>query len=122
MNSINLIGRLTRDPEMKKTEEGRSICTFTLAVDDIHAKEERADFLRVTVFGSPGDLCEIYLRKGFLAGVSGRIRCDSYTDSEGVTRYPVGVIADDVRFLQWPEREKSADPSGEKARGASKTA
>jgi single-strand DNA-binding protein len=111
MNSINLIGRLTRDPEVKRTEEGRTICTFTLAVDDIHAKDDRADFLRVTVFGGPGELCERYLRKGFLAGVTGRIRCDSYTDANGVTRYPVGVIAEDVRFLQWPEREKGQAPS-----------
>ena len=107
MNNINLIGRLTRDPESKKTEEGRSICTFTLAVDDTWAKEDRADFLRVTVFGNQGDNCEKYLRKGFLAGVSGRVRCDTYVDSEGITRYPVSVIADRVQFLQWPERQEA---------------
>jgi single-strand DNA-binding protein len=105
MNNINLIGRLTRDPEMKKTDEGKSICTFTLAVDDTFSKEDRADFIRVAVFGNQGDNCEKYLRKGFLAGVSGRVRSDVYTDAEGVTRYPVNVTADRVQFLQWPERE-----------------
>ncbi|GHU51065.1 hypothetical protein FACS1894127_7100 [Clostridia bacterium] len=109
MNSVNLIGRLTRDPDIRKTEEGRTICSFTLAVDDIHAKEDRADFLRVTVFGTTGDLCEKYLRKGFLAGVTGRLRNESYTDQEGKPRQSVNIIAENVRFLQWPERVNTED-------------
>ncbi|MDR2163533.1 MAG: single-stranded DNA-binding protein [Clostridiales Family XIII bacterium] len=105
MNNINLIGRLTKDPDMKKTNEGRTICTFTLAVDDVYAKDKRADFIKVAVFGGQGDLCEKYLRKGFLTGVSGRIRTDQYTDAEGIKRYPVEVTADRVQFLQWPDRD-----------------
>ncbi|MDR1495614.1 MAG: single-stranded DNA-binding protein [Clostridiales Family XIII bacterium] len=108
MNNVNLIGRLTKDPDVRKTDEGRTICSFTLAVDDTFAKEDRTDFIRVTVFGNQGDLCERYLRKGFLAGVSGRIRTDQYTDSEGVKRYPVDITADRVQFLQWPEKEAAA--------------
>ncbi|MDR0570260.1 MAG: single-stranded DNA-binding protein [Clostridiales Family XIII bacterium] len=109
MNSVNLIGRLTKDPEIRKTEDSRTVCSFTLAVDDARSKEDRTDFLRVTVFGGVGDLCEKYLRKGFMAGVSGRIRNDSYTDAEGKYRQSVNVIADNVRFLQWPEREGPKD-------------
>jgi single-strand DNA-binding protein len=112
MNSVNIIGRLTKDPELKKLDEGRSLCTFTLAVDDIHSKEDRADFMRVSVFGNPGELCEKYLRKGFLAGVTGRLRTDTYTDAEGIIRYPVKLIAENVRFLQWPERESSEKTQG----------
>jgi single-strand DNA-binding protein len=107
MNSVNIIGRLTRDPDIKKTEEGRTICSFTLAVDDIHSKDERTDFLRITVFGNPGDLCEKYLRKGFLTGVTGRLRNDSYADAEGKTKYVMNIIAENVRFLQWPERDEN---------------
>jgi single-strand DNA-binding protein len=107
MNSVNLIGRLTKDPDVRRTDENKTVCTFTLAIDDYRAKEDRADFLRVKVFGGSGDLCEKYLRKGFLAGVTGHLRCETYTDSEGVVRYPVNVIAEDVRFLQWPERESA---------------
>jgi single-strand DNA-binding protein len=108
MNNVNLIGRLTKDPVVRKTDEGRTICTFTLAVDDTFSKDDRTDFIRVTVFGNQGDLCERYLRKGFLTGVSGRLRVDKYTDSDGVTRYPVDVTADRVQFLQWPEKEAAA--------------
>ncbi|MDR2354950.1 MAG: single-stranded DNA-binding protein [Clostridiales Family XIII bacterium] len=109
MNSINVIGRLTKDPELRKLDEGRSLCTFTLAVDDVYSKDDRTDFLRVSAFGGLGDLCERYLRKGFWAGVTGKIRTDTYTDAEGVVRYPVKVIAENVRFMQWPER---ADEEG----------
>jgi single-strand DNA-binding protein len=108
MNNINLIGRLTKDPEVRKTNEGRTICTFTIAVDDTFSKEDRADFIRIKVFGSQGDLCERYLRKGFITGVSGRIRSDQYTDQAGVKRYPIEVTADRVQFLQWPERQEKA--------------
>ncbi|GHU68482.1 hypothetical protein AGMMS49983_21200 [Clostridia bacterium] len=108
MNSINVIGRLTKDPEMRKTEEGRSICTLRLAIDDVFSKDDRADFISVTVFGNQGDNCERYLRKGFITGVQGRMRSDSYTDNDGIKRYPVKIIADRVQFLQWPERKERA--------------
>jgi single-strand DNA-binding protein len=63
----------------------------------------------VTTFGNQAELCEKYLRKGFLAGASGRIRAEQYTDSEGIRRYPVSITADNVQFLQWPDREQSND-------------
>jgi single-strand DNA-binding protein len=117
MNNVNLIGRLTREPELRHTNEGRSICQFTLAVDDTFSKDDRTDFIRVTVFGNQADNCEKYLRKGFLAGVSGRIRSDIYTDAEGIKRYPVSITGERVQFLQWPSKEteqvKEAEPPKE---------
>jgi single-stranded DNA-binding protein len=80
-------------------DEGRNVCTFTLAVDDIHSDDDRTDFLRVEVSGNPAALCERYLRNGFLAGVTGRLRADKREDR-------VRIIADNVRFLQWPEQLK----------------
>jgi single-strand DNA-binding protein len=109
MNNINLLGRLTKEPELRHLEDGRAICDFTLAVDDTFSKSDRADFIRVSVFGNQAELCDRYLRKGFLTCVSGRIRSDQYTDKEGVKRYPVSVTADRVQFLQWPDREQSND-------------
>jgi single-strand DNA-binding protein len=105
MNNVSLIGRLTKDPNVRKLDEGRTICTFTLAVSDTYSKEDRSDFIRVSVFGNQGDLCEKFLRKGFLAGVNGRIKTDQYTDAEGVKRYPFEITADRVQFLQWPEKQ-----------------
>jgi single-strand DNA-binding protein len=123
MNNISLIGRLTRDPDIRKIGENRNVCTFTLAVDDTYSRSDRTDFIRVSVFGSQGDTCKRYLRKGLLAGVSGRIRTDQYTDSEGVIRYPVEVTADKVQFLQWPERTaESAEDAADAPAAADETA
>ena len=101
---------MTKDPLTRSTEEGKTICTFSIAIDDAFAKEDRADFVRITVFGNQGDNCAKYLKKGFLAGVSGRLRSDSYTDSEGIKRYPVNIIADRVMFLQWEEKTEEKTP------------
>jgi single-strand DNA-binding protein len=111
MNSINLIGRLTKDPELRKTDDGKPVCNFSLAVDDTYSKDDRADFMRVTVYGMQAENCNRYLRKGFLCGVAGRMRSDVYKDTEGITRYPVSVIADRCQFIQWPDRsdERSND-------------
>jgi single-strand DNA-binding protein len=109
MNTVNLIGRLTKDPELRRTEDGRAICNFNLAIDDTYSKEDRADFIRITVFGTQAENCEKYLRKGLLTGVNGRIRSESYTDADGIKRYPVTVTADRVQFCQFPEREVSKD-------------
>jgi len=113
MNNVQIIGRLVKDPEIKHTEEGKTIATFNIAIDDPHSKGDRADFFRVSIFGNQADLCWKYLRKGFLAGVSGRLRSDQYTDKEGVRRYPVVVIGDRVQFLQWPDatQNKEATPA-----------
>jgi len=110
MNNVNIIGRLVKDPEVKKTNEGKTICDLRFAIDDHYSKDDRSDFINVTVFGNQGDLCERYLRKGLLAGVSGRIRSDVYKNSEGVTKYPIKIIADSVQFLQWPDRVDTEAP------------
>ena len=107
MNSVNIIGRLVRDPEVKRNEDGLTICNLRLAIDDNFSKEDRSDFISVTVFGNQAGICERYLRKGFMAGVTGRIRSDIYTDSEGIKRYPIKLVADRVQILQWPERKES---------------
>ena len=104
MNSVNIIGRVVKEPEFKKTDEGLTICNLRIAMDDVRSKSDRSDFISVTVFGNQASLCERYLRKGFITGVSGRIHSDVYTDKEGVKRYPVTVTAENVQFLQWPER------------------
>jgi single-strand DNA-binding protein len=95
---------------MKKTVEGRSICNFNIAIDDTYSKDDRADFVRIVAFGNQAENCMKYLRKGFLTGVTGRLRSSTYTDADGVKRYPVDVTAERVQFLQWPERKEKSEP------------
>ena len=102
MNQVILIGRLTKDPEIRYTSSTQmAVATFTVAVDrPVKAGEEKkADFPRVTVFGKQAENCEKYLAKGRLVGIHGRLQTGSYTNKDGVTVYTTDVIADRVEFL-----------------------
>ena len=110
MNSVVLIGRLTRDPEIRYTAGTQmAVATFTVAIDRPvrSGGEKQTDFPRVTVFGKQAENCERYLAKGRLVGVQGRIQTGSYQNKDGVTVYTTDVVADRVEFLEWGDR-----PSG----------
>ena len=102
MNSVVLIGRLARDPELSYTANTQTaVCHFTLAVSRPrrNGEDQGADFLRVTVFGRQAENCDRYLAKGRQAAVRGRIETGSYKNREGVTVYTTDVVADRVEFL-----------------------
>ena len=110
MNSVVLIGRLTRDPEVRYTAGTQTaVCTFTLAVDRPvrSGEEKKADFPRVTVFGKQAENCERFLKKGRLAAVQGRLQTGSYTNKDGATVYTTDVVADRVEFLEWGDRSQA---------------
>lgn len=101
MNSVALVGRLTRDPELRYTAGTQTaVATFTLAVDRPFSKNNEADFIRIVVYGRPAENCGTYLSKGSLVGVQGRIQTGSYETKTGEKRYTTDVIADRVEFLQ----------------------
>lgn len=109
MNSVVLIGRLTKDPEVRYTtgQEPMAIATFSVAVDRPvrSGQEKKTDFPRVTVLGRQAENCERYLAKGRLVGVQGRIQTGSYTNKDGVTVYTTDVVANRVEFLEWGNKE-----------------
>lgn len=101
MNSVVLIGRLTKDPEIRYTS-GTQMCvaTFTVAIDRPVRGEKQTDFPRVTCFGKQAENCERYLEKGRLVGVQGRIQTGSYQNKDGQTVYTTDVVADRIEFLE----------------------
>ena len=104
MNSVVLIGRLTRDPEVRYTAVTQmAVSTFTVAIDRPvrSGGEKQTDFPRVTVFGKQAENCERFLAKGRLVGVQGRLQTGSYTNKDGATVYTTDVVADRVEFLEW---------------------
>ena len=105
MNNVNLLGRLTRDPEVRYTQSQMAVATFTLAVDRMAraGEEKKADFLRVTCFGKTAENCERFLLKGKRAAVSGRIQTSTY-EKDGKTVYSTDIIADRVEFIDWGEK------------------
>lgn len=102
LNRVILIGRLTKDPELRYTPTGVAVASFTLAIDRNYKNsqgERDTDFINCVVYRQLAELCANYLAKGKLAAVDGRIQVRSYTGQDGQKRWVTEVIAEDVRFL-----------------------
>lgn len=110
LNKVILIGRLTRDPELRSTESGAGLCRFTLAVDRPYKKRDgnkEIDFINVVVWRKLAEICAKYLAKGRLAAVEGRLEIRIYTNREGEPRRAAQVVAENVQFLS--PREGAAE-------------
>lgn len=118
MNTVILIGRLTKDPEIRVISQSETtVANFTLAVDRPMAKEKTADFIRIVCFGKTAELCERFLAKGRQVAVHGRIQTGSYKTQSGETRYTTEVVAERVEFLgskgdSSPKEVDSSIPEG----------
>lgn len=114
MNKVILIGRLTREPEVRYLDRGDSLCVarYTLAVDR-RGKEQEADFIRCVVFGKGAEFAEKYLMKGTKIAVAGRIQTGSYTDREGKKIYTTDVIVDEQEFAESRKAAGGPEPTPE---------
>jgi single-strand DNA-binding protein len=113
MNNVCLIGRLTRDPELRTTASGISNCKFSLAVDGRPNAdgEPHTDFINIVVWRNLADNVAKYCKKGSMIGVVGRIQTGSYQDQDGSTKYTTDVVAENVRFLTSKKEESSNSSS-----------
>lgn len=119
INQVILMGRLTRDPEVRTTTTGKTITSFSIAVDR-GGQDDQADFFDITAWEKLGELVSQYLSKGRRCLVQGRLRQDSWDDKEtGKKRSKVEVVATDVTFLDGPSGD-NAGGSGYQG-GASST-
>jgi single-strand DNA-binding protein len=110
LNRVILIGRLTKDPELRYTPNGVAVARFTLAVDRRQAKdrERETDFIDIVVWQKLAETCANYIGKGRLIAVEGRLQIRSYDDNQGIRRKAAEVVAENVRFL---DRAKEAGAS-----------
>lgn len=102
MNKAILIGNLTRDPELRTTGSGISVCSFTLAVNRRFTNQQgvrEADFIPIVVWRQQAELCARYLTKGRKCAVVGSIQTRSYDAQDGTKRYVTEVVADEVEFI-----------------------
>lgn len=109
MNNVQIIGRLARDPDMRKGNSGTTVCKMTVAVDSNYGDKKDTSFIPVVVFGKIAENCEKYLSKGSQVAVVGRIQTGSY-EKDGRKVYTTDVIASSVEFLS----KGKAKPSEEK--------
>lgn len=116
MNSINLVGRITKDLELKYTQSNKPVCEFSLAVNRIG--QEQADFITCQVWNGQAENLSKYQGKGSLIGVVGSLRVDTFKDKEGNNRYKTYVLANNIEYLgtkkdtqeQPIEQPKEEDP------------
>ena len=110
LNKVVLIGRLIKDPDLRYTTSGIAVARFILAVDRGFKNqdgEKQADFIPITVWRGAAESCAKYLAKGRLVAVAGRIQTGSYETPDGQRRYTTEVVADEVRFLEWGDKEQA---------------
>lgn len=111
MNKICIVGNLTRDPELRATEQGNAVCSFTVAVNRRYKDQDGntpTDFIPVVVWRDLAENCAKYLAKGRKVAVSGALQIRSYTDRDGVKRWVSEIQANEVDFLT-PRGESSKD-------------
>lgn len=108
INRVVIVGRLTKDVELKKTNQGKSVSTFTLAVN---RDKEKADFIQVDIWEKQAEFMSQYGKKGMLVGVDGSIRTEKW-EYNGRTEYSTHVLAEKVRLL---ERKKEEEPKNDYA-------
>lgn len=97
MNRVILIGRLTKDPDVRYSQSGMSIARYTVAVD--RYKDETADFIPCIAFGKTAEAAEKYLSKGKRVAVAGRIQTGSYTNKDGYKVYTTDVVVENQEFI-----------------------
>ena len=113
MNKVLLVGRLTRDPELRTTPSGMAVTRFTIAVSQNFTNkngERGADFINCSAWGRQADNISKYCRKGSLVSAEGRIRTSSYDAQDGTKRYTTEVVCDTVNFLS--SKGLSTDSNG----------
>ncbi|ANX14356.1 MULTISPECIES: single-stranded DNA-binding protein [Fictibacillus] len=118
LNRVVLVGRLTKDPELKYTPNGVAVANFTLAVNRPFSNqqgEREADFINCVVWRKPAENVANYLKKGSLAGVDGRVQTRSYDNQQGQRVYVTEVMAESVQFLE----PKNANAGGQQYQGGS---
>ena len=101
MNRLTIIGNLTRDPELRTTTTGATVCTFTVAVNRRakSGQQPEADFFRVSAWNQQAETCQRYLAKGRKVAVVGQVSVHTYQGSDGKTYAQMDVLANEVEFL-----------------------
>ncbi|MDR2665364.1 MAG: single-stranded DNA-binding protein [Oscillospiraceae bacterium] len=116
MNQIVLMGRLTRDPELRHTQSGTPVASFSLAVDRGYASkdsgERQTDFIDIVAWRGTGEFVSKYFTKGQMAAVTGRLQIRDWTDKDGNKRRSAEVIADNIYFTESKRSRDAATAAG----------
>ena len=112
LNVVVLSGRLTRDPELKTTANGISVCSFSIAVERRFksGEERQSDFINIVAWRSSAEFVSKYFKKGQMIAVRGSIQTRTYQDKDGNNRTAFEIVADDVQFADFARRDGDSAP------------
>ena len=113
INVVVLTGRLTNSPELKTTNNGTSVCSFSIAVDRRYkaGEERQADFINIVTWRSSAEFVSKYFKKGQMIAIRGGIQTRRYTDKDGNNRTAFEVVADEVQFADFGKKEDAQAPA-----------
>ena len=113
MNKIFEIGRLTRDPEVRYTQSGKAVCTFSIAVDDGYGENKKAYFFPVVVWNKAAEVCGNSLRKGSKVAVTGKLTSRQYENNEGKKVTVFEIVADAFGGVEFLDKKQGGSQSNE---------
>ena len=105
MNKLTIVGNLCSDPELRTTQDGKSVCNFNVAVNMRKKpnKEQETDYFRISVWNAGAESCGKYLTKGSKVGIIGSVSVHPYKDRNGDPKATIEVLADEVEFISTPK-------------------
>lgn len=110
MNKVELVGRITKDPNISYTKESTCVARFTMAMNRRFKKDE-ADFISCVAFGKQGEFMEKYAKKGMKFEVVGRLQSGSYKNKDGQTVYTTDVVVEEIEFGEGKSEKKDTEPA-----------
>ena len=106
MNKVQLIGRLTKDPELRYTKNNIAVANYSIAVNDGYGEKQQTQFINISTWGKSGEFVSKYFKKGQSIGIVGRLNSNNYEDKNGNKRYSLEVITEDIEFIGDKKEEK----------------
>ena len=109
MNKVQLIGRLTKDPELRYTKSNIAVASYTLAINTGYGEKQQTDYINITTWGKSGEFVKNYFKKGQAIAIVGRLRSNSYEDKDGNKRHTIEVITEDIEFVGGKKQEEQVE-------------
>ena len=106
MNKVQLIGRLTKDPELRYTKSNIAVANYSIAVNDGYGEKQQTQYINISTWGKSGEFVSKYFKKGQAIAIVGRLNNNNYEDKNGNKRYSIEVVTEDIEFIGNKKEEK----------------
>ena len=108
MNKVQLIGRITKDPELRYTKSNIAVANYTIAVNTGYGEKQQTDFISVSSWGKSGEFVSNYFKKGQAIAIVGRLKNNNYEDKNGNKKYTTEVVTEEIQFVGDKKQEESS--------------